>query len=164
MRTSHAAVRNLGNQAQALTSLATDDMIRRSKKRLLDRAAASKAPALSRQRITLIALCASLPVLAVLVSVTFFGDSLAETLSPPLSPQIVREQAQGDLDAAVKDIEAFRADFSTLPQTLTQIGVPTRGDWTYTKGSDGHYQVVRALHGQVLTFNSVQKKMVSDGK
>ena len=159
-----AVARNLASQFEELTSQATDEMIQRSKKRLTDAAAAAKAPVMSRSRMSLIALCVSAPVLAGLLTIAFFGDSLAEAFSAPASPQVVRAQAQTDLDLAVRGIESFRADFSTLPQTLAQIGVPGHGDWTYTKREGGQYQVVRALHGQVVTFNSGQQKVVSNEK
>ena len=151
-------------QLQALTSQATDEMIERARKRELDAVAAAKVVPVSRQRVSLFALYASLPVLVVLVAVTFFGAALSEMVSPSPSPQIARVQAQADLDAAVGAIEDFRADFSTLPQTLVQVGVAPRGDWTYTTAASGHYEVVRALHGQVARYSSTQQQAVSSEK
>lgn len=164
MSARRAAAPSLGSQVHELTSQATGDMVQRSKKREADAAAALKAPLWSRRRLSLIALCASLPVLAVLVAATFFGDSLAEAFSPAPSAQVARDQAQADLDLAVREIEAFRADFSALPQTLVQIGAPAGGDWTYTKDANDQYQVVRALRGQVVAFSSVSQEVAADGR
>ena len=155
------AAANLASQIQDLTSQATDDMIERTRMRESAAAAAAKAPPLSRARFSLMGLYLALPVLAALVAVAFFGDSLMEMVTPAPSPEIAHAQAQADLDFAVREIESFRADFSTLPETLVQIGAPTRGDWTYTRGTDGRYQLVRRLHGQVVTFNGVEKKLAS---
>lgn len=153
---------SLASQAQELANEATGEMIARSRQREAD-AAVGKAPPLTRARVTLIALCAALPMLAVLVAVTFFGDALADMLSPPPSPQIARAQAQAELDATVTDIEAFRADFSALPQTLVQVAAPVRGGWSYIVDGD-HYRLSRTLHGQVVTFTSVPKSTVPDEK
>ena len=157
------AAASLASQIQDLTSQATGEMNERTKKREEAAIAAAKAPP-TRARFSLMGLYLALPVLATLIAVAFFSDSLMEMVTPAPSPEIAHAQAQADLDFAVREIEAFRADFSALPETLVQVGAPRRGDWTYTRGGDGRYQLVRRLHGQVVTFNGAQKKVASNEK
>jgi hypothetical protein len=152
---------SLASQIQELTGQATDELIQRTRNRQVA-AAAATTPALSRGRASLIALCVSLPVLLILIVLTFFGDALTDALSSPPSPQVARQQAQADLDLVVREIESYRADFSALPQTLAQVAAPARGDWTYTKNINDQYQVVRSVYGQVVSFNSVSQKVVSN--
>ena len=158
------AAPSLASQIQELTGQATDELIQRTRKRQVDAVATARTPALSRRRLTLIALCVSLPVCLMVIAFTFFGDALTEALSSPPSPQVARQQAQADLDMVVREIESYRADFSALPQTLAQVGAPARGDWTYTKGLNDQYHVVRSVYGQVVSFHSVQQKVVSNGR
>ena len=144
---------NLAREIDQLAGLATDDMLERTRKREAA-ASASMASPVFRQRVSLIALCVALPLLAFLIGVSFFADALTELFSPAPSPQVAAQQSQAELDVIVGDIESFRKDFSALPQTLVQVGAAAHGEWTYTRGADGHYQVVRRLHGGTATFDS----------
>jgi hypothetical protein len=71
---------------------------------------------------------------------------------PPAA--VAREDAQNTLNALVDEIEKFREDYNELPETLVEIGVPSRGKWTYAVYGKEHYQLQGRLYGQSVTFDS----------
>ena len=158
------ATTSLASQIDALTNEATDDLVARAKARDARAALTARPRVLSRRRAPLVGLCVSLPVLGILLAINVFGISLTEQFTPPPSPQVARQQAQADLEDAVNGIDAFQADYSELPRTLVQVGAATRGEWTYTRKPDDHYQVIHAMFGQVVTFDSEQKRAGADEK
>lgn len=129
------------------------------------RVRANSAPSeawLTRQRAVVGALVLAVPLLATLLAVNVFGVSLVDLMTPTPSPAVARSLTQEALDAMVKDIEGFREDYSELPERLAEVAAPSRGQWTYTRRPGGHYQVVLAMYGEVLTFDSGQAKVVND--
>jgi len=88
---------------------------------------------------------------------TVAGNSLIALLSaaPPLALRQVR--AREALDAAGKQVGAYRQAYSRLPHSLAEVGVP-RGEWTYSKGSNGNYTIRLSLQGQVVAFDSLASK------
>lgn len=144
--------------AQGLAAQATSDMLRRTNQREEDAVIASAARPLTRRRVSVIALGTAAPALALLIAFTFFPDALADALSPAPTPEVARAQAQAELDEVVREVEEFKADFSKLPETLVQVGAPAGGGWAFSKSAGDRYEVVRTLHGQVVSFHSAQTK------
>ena len=58
----------------------------------------------------------------------------------------------------VNEVESFRHDYSELPSSLAELGTPLDGEWTYTRTSPNHYQIVFTFYGQVVTFDSLKNK------
>jgi hypothetical protein len=119
---------------------------------------------LSRDRAVAIALVIALPVLVMLVVATIRGESLVEMVTPDPSPAVSLQQAHGALDSVVGRIEAFRSDYSQLPGSLAEVGVPAHGEWTFTKTSANEYRVVLRMYGQVVTFDSRQRTAPLKGR
>ena len=126
--------------------------------------AAIKAPTvpLSRKRACLAGLAVSAPILAILLVTNVWGISIVDLITPAPAPDIVRQQAHILLDDVVQGIEAFREDYEALPDGLVDVGVPSRGTWTYSKKPGGQYRVVGELSGQVVTFDSGSGKVVDE--
>jgi hypothetical protein len=112
----------------------------------------------TRQRYVQIALAVSIPVLAIILLVSFAGPFLASLFEIPPPPAVARQEAQEVLDALVGDIEGFRKDFSEVPKALVQVGVPERGRWSYTVLGTGRYRVQGALFGEAVSFTSPERQ------
>jgi hypothetical protein len=120
-----------------------------------ERAAAPMAAApISRQRASLGGLVVAAPLFALLLVVNVWDISVIDLITPRPTPEVARQQAQVLLDGVVQGIESFRHDYAALPNALVEVGVPERGSWTYALKPGGRYQVVGAMYGQVVTFNS----------
>ena len=115
----------------------------------------------SRKRGVLVALIVALPVLGVLLTLNITDQSLDELLLPDPPPALGLERAQEALDGVVRRVRVYRADYSELPDSLAEVGVP-KGDWTYEKELTGHYSIRLKLYGQVVTFNSDENKTVPE--
>jgi len=115
----------------------------------------------SRKRAVLVALIVALPVLGLLMSLNITDQSLDELLLPNPPPELGLHRAQQTLDAVVRQVRVYREDYSELPDSLAEVGVP-KGDWTYEKELTGHYRIRLKLYGQVVTFNSRESKTAPD--
>ena len=124
------------------------------------RAAGVPPPASRRLRArgSLIGLVVSVPILAILVVANVWDISLVDLFTPAPTPEIARQLTQDTLDGVVEGIESFRQDYAALPTSLVEVGVPSRGTWTYSKTPGGHYQVVGEMYGQSVTYDSAQRK------
>ena len=49
------------------------------------------------------------------------------------------------LGSLVDEIEMFRRDYNELPETLVEIGVPSRGRWTYAVLGEERLHAARQL-------------------
>ncbi len=108
----------------------------------------------TRERYVQIALAVSVPVLVVVLLVSFAGDFLASLLETAPPPAVARQEAQKELDTLVAGIEAFRKDFNDVPKALVQVGIPQRGRWSYSVIGTGRYRVQGALYGEAVSFTS----------
>ena len=146
--------RSLANQVSDLAQEVQHETAQRKRvsAERAERAAAQNAW-FSRERGVLVALIIAVPVLGILVATTIFGQSLEELFTSNPPPAVAHQKAQEAMDALVKGIESFRKDTSELPSSLTEVGAPSKGEWTYTK-SGGQYRVVGKMYGEVVTFNS----------
>ena len=149
---------------------ALNDLIGLASRETIDRdqvraAVAALPPArarFTRERVCLIGLGLSAPMLLVVLVTNVFGISLIDLITPAPPPAIARQQAEETLDAVVKEIESFHHDYAELPDFLAEVGVPPRGVWAYLKKPGGRYQVVGRMHGQVVTFDSPPRKLEID--
>lgn len=139
--------------AEALISQASAEVFERRHRlaELESERALAKPP---RQTVSLAALVVAVPVLIGLLLFTFTDFSLAALFEPRPPEPVARERAQKALDDLVVQIEAFRGDYDELPEGLFEIGVPERGEWSYTALGSDRYTVEGNLHGQRVTFDS----------
>lgn len=107
-----------------------------------------------------IALALSVPVLVVVLLVSFAGDFLASWLETAPSAAVAREEAQEELDTLVAGIEAFRKDFNDVPKALVQVGIPQRGRWSSSVVGTGRYRAQGALYGEAVSFTSPDRQEV----
>jgi hypothetical protein len=112
-----------------------------------------------RERLVLIAVMVALPILGILLVTHVQGRPLLALVTPAPAPAVARHRAEVALKFVVNEIEAFRADYSELPDSLTEVGAPAVGEWTYIQRSDGHYQVGLTMYGQVVSFDSRQAEV-----
>jgi len=145
-----------------LIGLASRETIQRQEARAADAALPPPRARFTRERICLLSLLISVPILAVVVATNILGYSLVDLMTPAPTPEVARHMAQETLDGIVKEIESFHHDYSDLPDFLSEVGVPERGRWTYLKKSDGSYQVAGEMFGQVVRFDSPARKVVVD--
>jgi hypothetical protein len=149
---------------------ALNDVIGLASRETIDRnqaraAVAALPPArarFTRERVCLIGLGLSAPILLAVLVTNVFGRSLMDLITPAPPPAIARQQAQETLDAVVKEIESFHHDYSELPDVLAEVGVPRRGVWAYLKKPGGRYQVAGQMYGQIVTFDSPPRKLEID--
>ncbi len=106
------------------------------------------------QRAPLIGLIVAIPVLIVVATPNFTDwswMSLFET-RPPAA--VAREEAQKTLNSLVGEVEGFRRDYHELPESLAEVGLPSRGRWKYSVSGDGRYTLTGSLYGQSVSFES----------
>jgi len=104
----------------------------------------------TRDRVVRIGLVVALPVL---VMVTAWNVTGAAAIAAPLiGLRVSRADVEAALKAVVEDIEAFEADYGELPVNLAETGLPTGGEWRYTRLPDDRYRLVVQLGGHVVTF------------
>jgi len=118
---------------------------------------------LSKERVVLVAFIIALPVLGVLVWTNITGQTLIDLVTPDPPPEVAQQRAQEALDSVVEQIGAYRQDYSELPDSLAEVGIPP-GDWTYAKGSNGNYRVRLSIHGRVVTYDSLQSHAAAAGR
>ena len=141
--------------ANELFDLADSEQVERQK------ASAERAAphtSLGRRRATLMSLVAAVPILIAVVTVNFAGDTLTSWFETRPSASVAREEAQRTLNDLVVEIEAFRKDYSELPETLVEVGMPSRGRWTYTAIDKSHYTVQGSMFGQAVSFDSTSDR------
>lgn len=144
---------NRASAAADLINQATEEVRERDKRRAdIELARATATP--PRQRASFAGLLIAIPAFVALLVVGFTDWSLSELLESRPSAPAAREQAEKMLDGLVADIEAFRNDYHELPERLIEIGIPARGEWTYSPLSKDHYKIEGALYGQRVSFNS----------
>ena len=111
-------------------------------------------PTRSGQLAPLIGLIVAIPILIV-VAMPNFTDwswrSLFET-RPPAA--VAREEAQRALNSLVGAVEGFREDYHELPESLAEVGLPSRGRWKYSLSGDGRYTLTGSMYGQSVSFES----------
>jgi len=95
----------------------------------------------------------TVPILVVLVLVNARDSSLFTTLTATTSSPADRQQLEEALRTVVDDIESFRADYAELPESLSEVGMPTQGAWSYTKKPGGGYLLEVTLRGYVRRFD-----------
>jgi hypothetical protein len=145
-----------------LIGLASRETIERDKARAAVAALPPARARFTRERVCLAGLGLSVPILLIVLVTNVLGMSLMDMITPAPPPEEARQQAQDTLEAVVGEIESFNHDYSELPDVLAEVGVPPRGAWAYLKKSDGRYQVVGQMYGQIVTFDSPPRKPVLD--
>lgn len=139
------------DEANEIFAAATKD----SEERARVSATTAVAPsALTRERAVLAALAVAVPVLIVTILVSVGGLSLTSLLEAKPSAETARREAQQTLDALVIEIEAFRKDYDELPESLVEIGLPPRGQWSYWVSGKSDYRVRGTLYGQTVSFDA----------
>ena len=112
----------------------------------------------TRERVVYVALALAVPILLGVLLATFAWQPLMALFEPAPSPAMARQQAQEMLDALVGEVDAFRRDYDVLPATLVEVGVPPRGQWSYTAFGDAHYKIECSCYGQIVRFDSTLAK------
>ena len=115
------------------------------------------APRMSRQRRARLSLAIAATILITYHMVSFGAPLVASFFEPKPAPAVARQEAQAMLSALVGEIESFRKDYNELPESLVEIGVPSRGKWTYVVLGKTEYTVRGSLYGQGVTFDSTSK-------
>jgi hypothetical protein len=109
---------------------------------------------LTRERAARLGLFIAFPILMAILGINLGRPLLQSFFEVKPPPAVARAEAEKALGALIIDIEAFRLDYKELPESLVEIGVPSRGDWTYAVSSREHYQVQGSLYGQSVSFDS----------
>ena len=117
-------------------------------------AAPPPPPGQARQRATLVGLCLAAPVLLGILAFNLAGPAIAERLATRPPPPVARQNADQTLRTLVAEIEAFREDYSELPQTIHEVGAPPQGTWRYEVVSSTGYRIHGSLQGQDVSFDS----------
>jgi hypothetical protein len=143
------------NEAQAsareIFALAAEE---RRELRKVRAKSAHAASTITRARVCLVLLAVSAPMLIASVLINVVGVSVTALFETPPAPAVAREEAQRTLDALVLDIETFNKHYNELPESLTEIGVPSRGTWTYAPVGKTSYRIHGALYGQHVSFDA----------
>ena len=113
---------------------------------------------LSRKRAVLLSLIVAIPIFVMLLVIDLTGISLIDLATPNPSAPVAQQSAQQEMDGVVKRIEAFHSDYNQLPRSLVEVGMSSRGDWTYATLPGGHYAIALKMYGQSLTYDSRQHK------
>ena len=140
------------DERQQIISAALDDVARTQRRRAAIEAVESTRKPM-RDRASLVGLIALLPVLGLLVVSNVTGQSLTALLRPSPPPAEARGRAEEALWIVVEDVESFRRDYSELPGSLAEVGLPVNGDWSYVPSGE-HYQITLTYHGQTVRFDS----------
>jgi hypothetical protein len=139
------------SEAEDILNLASQEILERERQR------AERKPVdatRAGQRAPLIGLIVAIPVLIVVATPNFTDwswSSLFETRPPPA---VAREEAQKTLNSLVGEVEGFRRDYHELPESLAEVGLPSRGRWKYSVSGDGRYTLSGSLYGQSVSFES----------
>jgi hypothetical protein len=138
------------HSANEIFAAATEEQRARAKRVAAERVA--QPTAVSRERVAYTGVALMTPVFVVILLVNVLGFSPLSFFEPAPTPEAAREEVQQLLKTVVADIEAFRTDTNQLPDTLVQVGIPSRGDWSYTNGGSGTYRLQGTLYGQTATY------------
>jgi hypothetical protein len=111
-------------------------------------------PGRTRERRVRLALACTTPILSAILLVGFVAPVREFLFEKRLTPEVARQEARQTLDALVAGIESFRRDYNELPESLFEIGVPPRGQWTYDVSGKAAYRVRGSLQGQHVAFDS----------
>lgn len=114
-------------------------------------------PRRTRQRKAQVGLAIAASVLIAFHAVSFGAPFVASLFEDKPPAAVARQEAQAMLSALVGEIESFRHDYNELPETLVEIGVPSRGRWTYAVLGEDRYTLRGSLYGQGVTFDSTSK-------
>ena len=136
--------------ANEIFAAATEEQRERSKRLAEERVVAPVA--VSRERVAYVGVALLTPVFIVILLINVLGVSPLSFFEPTPSPEAAQQEAQQLLKTLVADIEAFLTDTSHLPDSLVQVGIPSRGSWTYTNAGNGGYRLQGTLYGQTVTF------------
>lgn len=144
----------MGRNAETsrLIDAAVQEVVRTNERRAAVEAAAAP-PGQTRQRLTLAALAVAVPLLALSFITNVLGVSLRSLFTPDPPAPVARSQAEDALRQAVQEIESYRRDYAELPTTLSQVGVPVNGEWSYVY-SDGQYRLGLRLYSETVSFDS----------
>ena len=148
---------NSQDSANEIFALAAKDTEERARATAVN-ARANAPSAVSRQRAVLASLSVAVPLFIGVLAVNVYGLSVTSLFETPPSPTVAREEAQRTLDGLVADVEQFWKDTNELPESLVEIGVPARGDWTYSIGAGNTYQLHGTLYGQTVSFAALRPR------
>jgi hypothetical protein len=142
-----------------LLNEATDDLLKRQRVRAARAARIAAGPGIIRQRASLAGLIVAIPILVGILAVNAARWSPSGTFSNALpTGTAAHREAQATLEALVTEIEAFRQDYGVIPEVLSEVGVPSRGTWRYTRRGNHRYSVQGMLSGQLVSFDSITAK------
>ena len=142
-------------ESSRLIDAAVQEVVRTNERRAAVEAAVAP-PGQMRQRLTVAALAVAVPVLLLSFMTNVLGVSLGSLFTPAPPAAVARREAEDALRQAVQEIESYRRDFAELPTTLSQVGVPVNGEWSYVY-SNGQYRLALRLHSQTVSFDSSEK-------
>ena len=103
----------------------------------------------TRERVARIALTVALP--ALVAALVWNVSSVSLVAARYIGPWLEREEAEAALKAVVDDIQAFDADYGEVPASLAEVGLPTSGEWTYTRLDNKRYRLAVSIGGQAIT-------------
>jgi hypothetical protein len=138
--------------ANEIFAAATEEKRERAKRQAEERVT-PPAP-VSRERVAYTGVALLTPVFVIILLVNVLGFSPLSFFEPAPAPEVAREEVQQLLKTVIADIEAFRTDTNQLPDTLVQVGIPSRGAWVYTNGGNGTYRLQGTLYGQTATYTA----------
>ena len=147
-----------------LINLASREMVQRQEAREVEAALPPPRARSSRERACFISLLVTAPILAIAIATNVLGYSLVDVVTPAPTPEIARQLAQETMQGVVREIESFRHDYSVLPEKLSEVGVPSRGTWTYERKPGGQYIVTGEMYGQVVRYGAPAKKAGLDDR
>jgi len=147
-----------------LINLASRDTIQRHEARAVEAALPPPRAKFSRERVCFVSLLMTAPMLALLIATNVMGFSLVDMVTPAPTPEIARQLIQETMQDVVREIESFRQDYSELPDLLSEVGVPSRGTWTYEKKPGGQYIVTGEMYGEVVRYGAPAKKAGLDDR
>ena len=146
-----------GAQHSANEIFALADKDKEARAKVVARTAAALAPP-KRDRTVLVCLIVAFPILIGVFAVNVYGLSVTSMFETPPSPAAARQEAQQTLTTLVADVEEFWKDNNELPESLVEIGVPSRGQWTYSVRAGNIYQLRGTLYGQSVSFDAPQPR------
>jgi prepilin-type N-terminal cleavage/methylation domain-containing protein len=153
---------NAQRLANELFDLANEQQQERQERQ---KESARRAPAHqghSRERATMVSLAVAMPILIAILTMSFGGEFLKSLFETQPSPAVARQEAQRMLDDLVVEIETFRKDYHELPESLLEIGIPSRGRWTFAAVGKSDYRMQGSLYGQAVSFVKEDAMMLTE--
>ena len=138
------------SEAEEILNQASQEILGRERER------AERKPVDPRrgQRAPLIGLIVAIPVLIVVAIPNFTDWSWRSLFETRPSAAVAREEAEKTLNSLVSEVEGFRKDYHELPESLAEVGLPSRGRWKYSLSGDGRYTLTGSVYGQNVSFES----------